>query len=145
MADCVVAIRDSGVLHERLNDDVIAIDLERGLYYGMVGTAADIWTSFERPTTVAAVAQALVRRYGESNDQVWADVRSFASQLETAGLLVPAAVSAEADRPAADVRAASTWAAPVLDAYDDMANLLLRDPTYLMDELGWPHLPDPAP
>ena len=143
MADDVFAIR-AGVLHERLNDDVIAIDLEQGLYYGLVGTAADIWTSFARPTTIAAVAHALVRRYGAPHDEVRDDVSRVALQLETARLLERAGAP-ESDPPTVDAPPRGSWAAPVLDTHDDMANLLLRDPTYLMDEQGWPHLPDPTP
>lgn len=144
MDDDLLAVRPSGVIHERLDDEVIAIDLERGIYYAMVGTAADIWTSFERPATIGAVARALAQRYGARLDEVRADVGNFASQLDAAGLLVATTVDG-ADRPAIDSPPCGPWAAPVLEAYDDMADLVLLDPIHQVDESGWPHLPDPPP
>jgi hypothetical protein len=111
----------------------------------MVGTAGDIWTSFERPATVSSVAGALARRYGASPDEVRVDVSSFASQLEAAGLVVRAPTVDGAHKPGVDEPPGGPWETPVLEAYDDMANLVLRDPTHQVDESGWPHLPDPAP
>lgn len=145
MIDGVLAVRVSGVIHERLDDEVIAIDLDRGTYYAMVGTAAEIWTSFERPATVSSVVDALARRYGASRDEVRVDVTGFVSQLEAVELVVRAPTIDGADRGAADEPSARPWKTPVFEAYDDMANLLLRDPTRQVDESGWPHLPDPAP
>jgi Coenzyme PQQ synthesis protein D (PqqD) len=135
----------AGVIHVRLDDEVIAIDLERGIYYAMVGTAADIWTSFDRPATLRGVTHLLVHRYGASPEQVWADVSSFASQLEAAGLLVRASTADGADRAALDGPAGAPWEAPVLEAHDDMVNLVLREPRHIVDEAGWPHLPDQTP
>jgi hypothetical protein len=145
MVDGVFAVPVSGVIHERLGDEVIAIDLERGIYYTMIGTGADIWTSFERPATVSSVSDVLVRRYGASRDEVWTAVSSFTSQLEAAGLLVRAPTADGKDRPAFDEPPGGSWGPPLIEAYDDMANLVLREPSHQVDESGWPHLPDPTP
>ena len=142
--DSVAARHASGILHERLDDEVVAIDLERATYYGMAGTAADIWTSFEQPATLGGVARALARRYGAPLDGVRADVTRFASRLEAEGLLVRAATVKGPRWPDGAEPAGRSWETPVVEAYDDMAHLLLPEPTRLVDEAGWPHLPEPA-
>jgi Coenzyme PQQ synthesis protein D (PqqD) len=145
VVDDALSVRDSGVIHERVDDDVIVIDLEHGAYYALVGTAANIWTSFSRGATVDAVAVTLSRGYGASLDEVRADVRSFASQLEAAGLLV-ASQTAHGDAARVGVHVPpAQWEEPVLEAYRDMANLVISDPARVVDEAGWPHLPDPEP
>jgi glycosyltransferase involved in cell wall biosynthesis len=140
--DSVGARHASGLVHERLGDEVVVIDLERGIYYGMVGAAADVWTSFEQQATIGGVARELARRFGAPLDDVRADIASFTSRLEAEGLLVRAATVAGPRPPDAPVPPARSWEAPVLEAYDDMAHLVLRDPAHQVDEGGWPHLPE---
>ena len=135
----------AAILHERLDDEVVAIDVERGVYYGMAGTAADVWRSFEHPATLGGVARALARRYGAPVEQVRADVTRFASRLEVEGLLVRAATVDDPRWPDGAAPVERPWEAPVVEAYADMAHLLIREPGLLVDDTGWPHLPEPAP
>ena len=64
--------------HERLDDEVIAINLETGFYYALVGAAADVWTAFDPAGTVAGAVGLLAARY----DMPWTssrrDVEAFA-------------------------------------------------------------------
>ena len=91
------------------------------------------------------VAATLARGYGASLDEVRADISSFTSQLEAAGLLV-ASATAHGDAARVGVHEPpARWENPVLDAYGDMANLVISDPARVVDEAGWPHLPDPEP
>ena len=145
MVDNALSVRDSGVIHERLDDEVLVIDLEHGMYYALVGTAADIWTSFTRGATVDAVADTLARGYGASLDEVRADVRRFTSQLESVGLLVASSTAHTGAARVAVDEPPTRWEGPVVEAYDDMANLVISNPTHMVDEAGWPHLPDPEP
>jgi hypothetical protein len=140
-----LSVRDSGVIHERLDDEVIVIDLEHGMYYALVGTAADIWTSFTRGAPVEAVAATLASGYGASLDEVRADVKRFTSQLEAAGLLVTSPAAPRDAAPIAVHEPPAQWEKPVPEAYSDMANLVISDPARVVDEAGWPHLPDPEP
>jgi hypothetical protein len=142
MPDDALVVRTPAVIHERLDDEVIAIDLERGIYYAMVGTAADIWTSFTSPATADAVAEALAKRYRESPDTVRVDVIDFASRLENSRLLVAAAVDDATEVATIDGAPSGPWAPPELEAYNDMADLVLLDPIHQVDEAGWPHLPN---
>jgi hypothetical protein len=145
VVDDALSVRDSGVIHARLDDEVIVIDLEHGMYYALVGTAADIWTSFTRGAPVDAVAATLASGYAASLEEVRADVNRFTSQLKAAGLLV---TSPAAQRDAARIAVhehPAQWEKPVLEAYSDMANLVISDPARVVDEAGWPHLPDPKP
>ena len=143
MPDRPLGIRVPIVTHERLDDEVIAINLETGIYYALVGTAADIWSTFDPAGTVSATVAVLAERYGSPPEEVGADVEAFARRLETAGLLTER--SATPDTPASlpplppDVH----WGSPELEEYRDMADLVLLDPIHQVDETGWPHLPEP--
>jgi len=143
MAERTLAIPVPAVTHERLDEEVIAINLETGIYYALVGTAADIWSSFEPSASVAAVTDRLAQRYGASAGQVQRDVEAFARHLEDAGLLT-ARADGQPDRVPVlpPLPLGARWETPELEEYRDMADLVLLDPIHQVDESGWPHLPE---
>ena len=146
MPDPVLTVRTPAVIHERLDDEVIAIDLERGIYYAMVGPAADIWTSFTTPVTADAVAAALATRYRLDAGAIRDEVRRFVARLQDERLLVAVEVDGAGEVGITiDGTPGGPWATPELEAYDDMADLVLLDPIHQVDEAGWPHLPNPKP
>ncbi len=143
MPDRSLVIKVPIVTHERLDDEVIAINLETGIYYALIGPAADVWSAFDPAGTVSAVAGALAHRYGAAPEEVQADVEAFSRRLEAAGLLAECAPSADPPRALLPLPPDSRWAAPELEEYRDMADLVLLDPIHQVDETGWPHLPEP--
>jgi glycosyltransferase involved in cell wall biosynthesis len=143
--DTVSLRHTTGLVQERVGDESVVIDLEHGSSYGMAGTAADIWASFEDAASVGAVARSFASRYETPHDNVMRDVATFALRLQVAGLLDRVATSAPQHGSAVAESRAHPWRAPVLETDDDMAHLVLRDPAHLVDEAGWPHLPEPVP
>ena len=145
-------IRGHQVNHERLDDEVIAIDLERGSYYAMLGPAADIWSSIVGGASTAQTCRVLAERYGADLDLVQPDVESFVQNLAGEGLIIPRPALTEAQNGAVetsgdgamgvlpDLVAPVRWTKPELERYDDMADLVLLDPIHDVDEGGWPKL-----
>jgi hypothetical protein len=138
-----VSILDGHVAHERLDDEVVVINLETGAYYALDGASADCWTLLAQHVPLADAVNALVDRYRADRDAVAVDVDALAAELVREGLAAwdPAAT------PPADAAAllADTAAPPYLnlslEKYDDMEELLLLDPIHEVDTAGWPALP----
>lgn len=128
------------VAHERVDDEVIVINLRTGAYFSLVGAAADAWTLLVAGRTTGAVAAALAERHGVEADRVAADLEPFLRSLVDEDLLRPiegdAGGAGDAVLPPAVPGAA--YRAPTLDKYDDMEELLLLDPIHEVDETGWP-------
>jgi hypothetical protein len=143
-------IRGHQVTHERLDDEVIAIDLERGSYYAMVGPAADIWSTIVAGSSTAHACRVLAERYGADLDLVQPDVESFVQRLVGERLIIPRPEATEPQNGATpngeamgvlpDLVAPVRWTTPELERYDDMADLVLLDPIHEVDEGGWPKL-----
>jgi hypothetical protein len=132
----------SWVTHERLDDEVIAINLETGAYYALDGTAADCWTLVAGGATVDELVAGLSTRYGVAPEQARADAEGFLAALVEQGLGVeadgpPSSAAGDANAPAAN-GAPRPYAAPVLARYDDLDDLLLLDPIHEVDDAGWP-------
>ena len=131
------------VTHERLDDDVIAIHLETGMYYAFDGVAADCWAAVAAGTSVDEIADALVGRFALDGAAARSDVAEFVAGL-TAEQLVVDATDPSADDVAAWVAAyandarAITYTAPTVQRYDDLDDLLMLDPIHEVDDAGWP-------
>ncbi len=138
------------VTHERLDDEVIAINLETGAYYALDGVAADCWTLVAAGQNPDDIVTILDARYDATADTVRDDVTAFLAALVEQGL------GAETDEPASsngsgngsgngDGAAAVTadgvtraYTVPALTRYDDLDDLLLLDPIHEVDDAGWP-------
>ena len=139
-AQATFAVRPT-VRHERLEDEVIAIDLESGAYFALDDVAAVCWSTLAGGGTVDAAVDATVARFDVGSETAERDIEHFVDELVRVGLLGPA------DRPA--VPAAVPDAAPELGAYqppvierfDDLEELLVLDPIHEVDEAGWPATP----
>jgi hypothetical protein len=141
------SVRSQHVTHERLDDEVIAIDLERGFYFAMVGPAADIWTAVAEGADHGLVAALLAERYSVDTAVAETAVGDFVRTLLDESLIVerePAVAGDHVGVPVLpELPGPVQWSTPELERYDDMADLVLLDPIHQVDESGWPHLPPP--
>lgn len=130
------------VTHERLDDEVMAIDLETGAYYALDAVAADAWTLVAAGSSLDDAAAVLAARYDVGADTALVDLGALVDELRRERLLLPAEPGAGApDATATLVPALAErlpYATPAVDKYDDLEELLRLDPVHDVDEVGWP-------
>jgi hypothetical protein len=131
------------VVHEVMDDQVVVVRLDTGVYYSLGGVAALVWTELVRGASVGELRVTLQARYPSA--EIDAGLEEFICELATEGLIVaadraPLGIRAEeaAGLPA-PVPLPDRYAAPRLEKYTDMQELLLIDPVHETDERGWPH------
>jgi hypothetical protein len=146
--------------HERLDDEVIAINLETGAYYALDGAAADAWTLVAAGASTDEIVAILDGRYDTSADTLRADVVAFLAELTEQGIATDSTEPAESAEPALPAESAESaesaaptpgdavalvadggtrrYTPPSLNRYDDLADLLLLDPIHEVDDAGWP-------
>src|SRR2546430_8577258 len=83
-----VTVLDGHVAHERLDDEVVVINLESGAYYALDGPAADCWTLLSAGTSIDRTVDTLAERHGADPNVVRADVDALAAELVAEGLVV---------------------------------------------------------
>lgn len=117
--------------------EIVAINLDTGIYYSIKDSAALVWHDLADGHSVEALIDCL-RGYADTQ----AAVARFVDELLGSGLM---RLSSDARDPAIGPRIASAlpMAAPVLEPFGDMQDLLLLDPVHEVDqEVGWPNAPD---
>jgi hypothetical protein len=138
------AIDKARIAHQTVDGEVIAIDFVNGAYYSMRDTAAEIWLLL-----VAAVPlDEAIACYKEDNPEVApaidAEIRRFVLELETANLIAPSETAPAVDgAPQAAPAPRSPYSPPVLEIFEDMAELIMLDPVHDVTGLGWPYAASP--
>lgn len=105
-----------------LDGEAIVIDLATGIYYGTDGPGAAIWQCAEAGMSRDAIVAAAAARYAAVPEAARATAELL-DRMAEAGLLAegPGGGTAEPDWP-------ETWAAPELQVYDDVAEMVALDP-----------------
>jgi hypothetical protein len=136
-------IDPSRVSHERLGDEVIIINLEKGAYYSGSGSAADLWSLLVAGASLNHIIDILSKEYRHSLEAVRSDVERCVAALVAAELIQADGSESSAVNHALSASAERVWSAPKFDEYTDMWDLIKLDPIHDVDEAGWPHgLPD---
>lgn len=125
-------INDPDLTHNDFDGEVVIVHFGTGSYYSLRDSAAAIWAALRQgPASaeeLAALCDAPPPDAGER-------ISAFLASLEVAGLVAAADGPAPADRPRL-----GAYADPVLEAFDELQELLLADVIHDADEDGWPSL-----
>src|SRR3954453_7829427 len=125
--------------HERLDDQVMMINLETGAYFALEQPAADCWTALTAGAGFDAMVGEVVARFEVDRPRAEADVKAFIISLVDEGIVrwsddepVPVAVAADSSGPRLAYRS------PQIEKHDDLEELLLLDPIHDVGPEGWP-------
>lgn len=126
MSDDIV-VNPTDVSAKVLDGEAVIINLSTGVYFSASGAGAVAWALLQAGHDRAGIADGVAERFGVPADQVDADLGPFLADLQTHELVVPG----RPDGPPAEVDlevAGSAYAAPLLEVYTDMSDLLALDP-----------------
>jgi hypothetical protein len=131
-----VRVNTPQVTHQLIDGEVVIINLENGCYYSLLELAATMWilvaSGWSHEEILSAVHAAYPAQSGASEA-----TSAFLDQLLAEGLIV--------DGPAARCDVShpfpASYAAPALEKFTDLQDLLMLDPIHEVDAAGWPHRP----
>jgi len=124
--------------HERLDDEVIAIDLDSGAYFALDDAAADCWSILAAGGSLDAAIEAVATRFAVTSDETRSDLERFVAELVEAGLLERADGAPVPVELGPRANATRPYRAPAIERFNDLEDLLLLDPIHEVDDAGWP-------
>lgn len=134
----------SHVMSEKIDDEVIVIDLTSGTYYSLRDAATAVWDAMSAGCTTEMACVAVEARYDGDRSEIAAAVSAFLDELVAEGLADASPADSgpvpTAARTLEDNRRPFT--APKLEKFTDMQELILLDPVHEVGAAGWPQ---PAP
>ena len=128
----------TGLSHDRLQDEVVIINVGSGAYYSAAGTAADIWTVVSQGASAAEAAVILAPAYATDAQSIQADIDNCISSLVERGLIEIAGETGRGPELSLPESIRAAWHAPEFQEYTDMWELIKLDPIHEVDEVGWP-------
>lgn len=124
------------ISHQTIDGEVVIINLDNGCYYSLLDLSAALWQFVAAGRTSDEIAAAVAAAYPEPADAA-AQALAFVEQLRAEGLVVDGGPAASGPVPPLP----ASWAAPLLEKFTDMQELLMLDPIHEVDAVGWPHKP----
>jgi Coenzyme PQQ synthesis protein D (PqqD) len=85
-----------GCLATSLGEEVIVLNLESGVYYGLNPVAACVWSRLSRPCSLAQLVAAVKGEFETAGHDTEADVRRLLDTLGSHGLVTEVGVAAAA-------------------------------------------------
>ena len=112
------------IISKRMDDELIIINLENGVYYGIEGVAMPIWEALTAHAAPSDIVALLSTSYPDEAHTT-AAYTGFVEELLSAGLIK------EHDAPDASMPELvwpKTWEPPFFEAYEDVSALVALDP-----------------
>jgi hypothetical protein len=134
-------VNKPAVVSEVIDGELVVMNLATGNYFSSAGSGALLWSQLDAGASEEALATTLCSRLDVDAATASGDVARFVAQLLAESLVreVDPATVAAAHPVAAAVR--EPYAAPRMDVYSDMRDLLMLDPIHDVAEDGWPSRP----
>ena len=82
-----VVRRSSDVMASQVDNELVMMDVERGMYYALNPVGADIWERLTEPQTVADLCAQLMQRYDVDQATCEPDVLAVLNAMAANGLL----------------------------------------------------------
>ena len=137
--ETVYRVSGPRVIYENIDGELILVHMEKGTYFNTDEVGAFIWTMVEGRATATEIIHAVEARYEDAGEGIPGAVRRFL------GRLLDEDLAAEDHDPAAPRGAAppvpamrQPFAAPALQAFRDMQDMLSLDPIHDVEAAGWP-------
>lgn len=153
----VFRINSPQVVCETIDGEVVIVNLDKGIYYSLLKTGADVWTRIERKLDRQSLIQELVQAYDGTIEEITVAVDQFIANLQQEELIVEFIANLQQEEPivvdstaeaanidnSTDISAIANkprFEQPLLEKFTDMEDLLLLDPIHEVDvEAGWPN------
>jgi Coenzyme PQQ synthesis protein D (PqqD) len=139
-------VDSANAIAEKIEGEVVIINLGTGAYYSLRAVGADVWSAIEGGATQDEIVDSLAARYDGDSSAIGDYVAGLLEELQAEGLV--RAAGEDAVRPAPVGEAPSGGREPFapapLEKHTDMQDLILIDPVHEVDARGWPHTAEAA-
>lgn len=133
------------ILFETIQEEVIIVNLANGNYYSLQAVASELWQKLTDGISLQHLVQLLSDSYGIPKEQAEKDLDGFIEKLSDEKIVEIRLNSEHPTPSAASWTPKGEYAAPEIEIYTDIQDLLTLDPIHEVDEMGWPNPRKDAP
>ncbi|HEX8172860.1 MAG TPA: PqqD family protein [Thermoanaerobaculia bacterium] len=85
-SDSRFAVRD-GVMFNRVGDELVLLDLDRGIYLGLDAVGSRFWELITGGASIAEAVETMLAEYDVARDELEADLAGLLAELEQHALI----------------------------------------------------------
>jgi hypothetical protein len=120
---------ETAVAAKVIDGEAIIMNLTNGAYYSMDGVGAVVWEHIAEGRSIEAIHDSIARRFDVEDSRLREDLDRLVAELLAEGLVLATSNGTAAYQPVSHtVRGTASYAAPRLNKYTEMADLLALDP-----------------
>jgi len=133
------------VISETVGGETIIVNLARGHYFSLQGTAVEVWQGLERGEAAETIVLELEQRYEAADGEIDTAVKKLLEDFLAAELVVAegngtgSGTGTVAAASPQDVGERVPFVPPSFTTFTDMQDIILLDPVHEVDTRGWPH------
>ena len=129
------------VISETVGGETIIVNLARGHYFSLQGTAVEVWQGLERGEAAETIVLELEQRYEAADGEIDTAVKKLLEDFLAAELVVAEGngTGSVAAASSQDVGERVPFVPPSFTTFTDMQDIILLDPVHEVDTQGWPH------
>lgn len=132
-------INEPRIVHEFMDNEVIAIDFDTGSYFSLPDVAAYVWNQLANGVEDRAIIELLAGQFELDDGIIAKDVGEFIAALAQNQLVAEQASPISKSEVVEEPVIPQNYGKPELQKFSDMEQLLLLDPIHEVDEVaGWP-------
>ena len=133
-------INNGPVVFENYNNEVVAVNLDSGAYYSLVGASSQLWNLIFTNHSVEQISTYFIATLEGDSELIKSALYAILTQLEEAGLIIENLSTEPSPAISATESAIEKTSFNGFDmmVYTDMQDLLLLDPIHDVDDSGWP-------
>ncbi|MDZ7957765.1 MAG: PqqD family protein [Aulosira sp. DedQUE10] len=141
----VFRVNSPQVVCEMIDGEVVIVNLERGYYYSLLKTGAEVWSRIEGRIDSHSLIQEMTQAYDGSAEEIATAIDEFLENLQHEELIITDSTIEPVNtdnntKEIAEITNKPPFEKPVLEKFTDMEDLLLLDPIHEVDvEAGWPN------
>lgn len=87
LPDMIVKVAGGRQLSTTLAGEVVILDIEKGIYYGLDGVGADLWARLQSPSRLADLVDHVVNQYDVDRPTAESDIATLLREMFALGLL----------------------------------------------------------
>lgn len=134
----VLCVDGERIASDVIDGEAIVIDLETGVYYSLDRVGAVVWSLVSNGSTFGFIVDRVVERFDVERDRASGDIQRLVESMAAERLVDVGGAADGVDELHAPPASREAYAAPKLEAYRDLGDLLALDPPAPgMNRIAW--------
>lgn len=132
------AVNSPNIVCEIFDNEVVAVNLDVGIYYSITGWSAKVWQMIQNGWSIDEMEKTLTEHSSDTSSDINQLLIKFLQNLIEKNLIVASDSTNKISSTEISLEKIDMLPELLIEEFSDMQDILLLDPVHDVDESGWP-------